>query len=52
MKERKYPCYGIYVKNFIVFYEVIPDESDSNIGCLRTTQCDSEPLRKFFLRGF
>ena len=30
MKERKYPYYRIYVKNFIVFYVVIPDEIDSN----------------------
>lgn len=30
MKERKYPYYRIYVKNFIVFYVVMPDEIDSN----------------------
>ena len=34
MKERKYPYYRIYVKNFIVFYVVIPDERDSNIAVM------------------
>lgn len=34
MKERKYPYYRIYVKNVIVFYVVIPDESDSNIAIM------------------
>ena len=27
-RERKYPYYRIYVKNFIVFYVVIKDEGD------------------------
>ncbi|SFR64463.1 type II toxin-antitoxin system RelE/ParE family toxin [Anaeromicropila populeti] len=34
MKERKHPYYRIYVKNFIVFYVVITDESDSNIAIM------------------
>ena len=34
MKERKYPYYRIYVKNFIVFYVVIPDKSDSGIATM------------------
>ena len=34
IKERKYPYYRIYVKNFIVFYVVIPDENDSDIAIM------------------
>lgn len=34
MKERKYPYYRIYVKNFIVFYVVIPDISDSSMATM------------------
>jgi toxin ParE1/3/4 len=32
MKERKYPYYRIYVKNFIIYYVVIPDEKDRNVA--------------------
>lgn len=31
MKERKYPYYRIYVKNFVVYYVVLPDEIDSDV---------------------
>lgn len=31
MKERRYPYYRIYVKNFIVWYVVINDECDDKI---------------------
>jgi hypothetical protein len=34
MKERKYPYYRIYVKNFIVFYVVIPDEINNNFATM------------------
>lgn len=34
IKERKYPYYRIYVKNYIIFYVVIPDESDSNFAIM------------------
>ena len=34
MKKRKYSYYRIYVKNFIVFYVVIPDKSDSGIATM------------------
>ncbi|OPJ60665.1 type II toxin-antitoxin system RelE/ParE family toxin [Clostridium oryzae] len=34
MKERKYPYYRIYVKNYIIFYVVIPNESDSNFATM------------------
>lgn len=34
MKKRKYPYYRIYVKNFIVFYVVIPDISDSSMATM------------------
>jgi toxin ParE1/3/4 len=34
MKERNYPYYRLYVKNFIVFYVVLPDENDSNIAIM------------------
>lgn len=33
-KEREYPYYRIYVKNFIIFYVVIPDKHDSNIATM------------------
>lgn len=31
MKERKYPYYRIYVKNYIIYYVVIDDEGDDKI---------------------
>ena len=31
MKERRYPYYRIYVKNFIIYYVVIDDEGDDKI---------------------
>ena len=31
MKERRYPYYRIYVKNFVVWYVVIDDEGDHSI---------------------
>ena len=31
MKERRYPYYRIYVKNFVVWYVVIDDEGDDRI---------------------
>jgi hypothetical protein len=31
MRERKYPYYRIYVKNYIVFYVVIDDEINGKI---------------------
>ncbi|UWP60997.1 type II toxin-antitoxin system RelE/ParE family toxin [Ruminococcus gauvreauii] len=31
LKERKYPYYRIYVKNFVIFYVVIKDEGAKNI---------------------
>ena len=31
MKERRYPYYRIYVKNFVVWYVVIDDEGDDKI---------------------
>ena len=34
MKERKYPYYRIYVKNYIIFYVVIPDKIDSSIATM------------------
>lgn len=34
IKERKYPYYRIYIKNYIVFYVVIPDEADANIATM------------------
>lgn len=30
-RERKYPYYRIYIKNYIVFYVVIDDEGDNKI---------------------
>ncbi len=30
-KERKYPYYRIYVKNFVIYYVVIDDEGDNKI---------------------
>lgn len=30
-KERKYPYYRIYVKNYTIYYVVIPDEKDKKI---------------------
>ena len=31
LKERRYPYYRIYVKNFVVWYVVIDDEGDDKI---------------------
>ena len=31
IKERRYPYYRIYVKNFVVWYVVIDDEGDDKI---------------------
>ena len=31
MRERRYPYYRIYVKNYVVFYVVIDDEGDEKI---------------------
>ena len=31
MKERRYPYYRIYVKNFVVWYVVIDDEGEDKI---------------------
>ena len=31
MKQRRYPYYRIYVKNFVVWYVVIDDEGDDKI---------------------
>ena len=31
MKERRYPYYRIYVKNFVIWYVVIDDEGDDRI---------------------
>ncbi|SKB79656.1 ParE toxin of type II toxin-antitoxin system, parDE [Lachnospiraceae bacterium] len=31
MKERKYPYYRIYVKNYIIYYVVIPEDKDRKI---------------------
>ena len=31
LKERKYPYYRIYVKNFVIYYVVIDDEGDDKI---------------------
>ncbi len=31
MKQRRYPYYRIYVKNFVVWYVVIDDEGDDRI---------------------
>ena len=31
MKERRYPYYRIYVKNFVVWYVVIDDEGNDKI---------------------
>ncbi len=30
-RERRYPYYRIYVKNFVVYYVVIDDEGDTKI---------------------
>ena len=35
MKERRYPYYRIYVKNFVVWYVVIDDEGDDKIMEIR-----------------
>lgn len=34
LKERKYSYYRIYVKSYIVFYVVIPDENESNFATM------------------
>ena len=39
LKERKYPYYRIYVKNFVIFYVVIKDEGaktlwKSDVSCI------------------
>ena len=31
LRERRYPYYRIYVKNFVVYYVVIDDEGDDKI---------------------
>lgn len=31
VKERKYPYYRIYVKNYVIYYVVIDDETDKKI---------------------
>ena len=31
LKERKYPYYRIYVKNFVIYYVVIDDEGEDKI---------------------
>ena len=31
LKERRYPYYRIYVKNFVIYYVVIDDEGDDKI---------------------
>lgn len=33
-KEHRYPYYRIFVKNFIVFYVIIPDENDHNVATM------------------
>ena len=30
-KERRYPYYRIYVKNYVIYYGVIDDESDNKV---------------------
>ena len=35
MKERRYPYYRIYVRNFVIWYVVIDDESDDRIMEIR-----------------
>ena len=35
MKERRYPYYRIYVKNFVIWYVVIDDEGDDKIMEIR-----------------
>lgn len=47
LKERKYPYYRIYVKNFVIYYVVIDDEGSKKIMEVRRflykkQNCDAE----------
>ena len=42
MKERKYPYYRIYVKNFVAWYVVIDDEGEEKIMEMRRFLYDKQ----------
>ena len=47
MKERRYPYYRIYVKNFIVFYVVIKDEGSVPIMEVRRFLYNKKNYKEF-----
>lgn len=44
-RERRYPYYRIYVKNFIVYYIVIDDEGDDKIMKVRRFLYDKQDVK-------
>ena len=47
MKERKYPYYRIYVKNFVAWYVVIDDEGEDKIMEMRRFLYDKQDYSHF-----
>ena len=47
LRERRYPYYRIYVKNFVVYYVVIDDEGEDKIMEVRRFATYFNVLHKF-----
>ena len=47
LKERRYPYYRIYVKNFVVYYVVIDDEEDGKIMEVRRFLYNKQDAGRF-----
>ena len=47
MKERRYPYYRIYVKNFVIWYVVIDDEGEEKIMEVRRFLYNKQDKGKF-----
>ena len=46
LRERRYPYYRIYVKNFVVYYVVIDDEEDDKIMEVRRFLYNKQDIKR------
>ena len=46
MKERRYPYYRIYVKNYVIYYVVIDDEGPNKIMEIRRFLYNKQNMKK------
>lgn len=46
LRERRYPYYRIYVKNFVVYYVVIDDEGDDKIMEVRRFLYNKQDVKR------